>query len=354
MTVLNPPIAVQSRTDSNADDFRGALMAGMVSAGPGATLTKPRGGVIPGWGNELSVAQQAAPNMSVLVGEGVVTIPAPTNGHGGWYVINDAALTVTISASNATNPRTDLIIARVGDPQYYTGGDGLASIKVITGTAGSGAPVPTVPVADGAYVVLARVAVAATVTTITSANITLNTNTSRPYTVAVGGILPVANAAARTALVPFEGMTVHQIDTKEQWIYAGGAWQGNGGAGAWTVYSPTLRSYTTAPSGNYVIDARYKQMGKHIDIDVSITGGTTATWGTGGGGIVGLLPVAQRRAFGHMLFTVEIVTSGTPDVSNYYASPSSTWHDVASSGSGITGAFPATTIYLIRATYEAA
>lgn len=222
MTVLNPPMMVAGRTDHNADDFRGALAASMV--GQGSTNLLPRAGILPGWGAELSVAQ-STPNMSVNVGSGKCFIPAPTNGHGGWYCVNDSTLNLIVAASNATNPRIDLVIARIADPQYYAGGDGLAAIKVITGVAAASPLVPTVPTAEGAYITLAQIAVAANATSIVNTNITLNTSTSRPYTVGLGGVLPVPTAAARTALTPWNGLVVEQLDTGSLWVYTLGAWQ---------------------------------------------------------------------------------------------------------------------------------
>lgn len=225
MTVMNPPVAVQaSGATNNADDLRAALMAGMLGLGPGQN-PRPRQGIIPGYGKELSVAASGTPAMNVVVGSGALVVPAGQNGHGGWFVINDGDLTLTIAASSATNPRTDLVIGRVADPQYTASGDGLAAIKVVTGTAGAGAPVPTVPSTDGPYQVLGQVAVAANAATVTNANITLNTSASRPFTVAAGGVLPVANAAARTALTPYLGQHVIEADTKREYVWDGTSWR---------------------------------------------------------------------------------------------------------------------------------
>lgn len=239
MTVLNPPVAVQTRTDTNADDFRGALLAGMTAASAGSLL--PRAGVLSGWGGELAVSQRAAgANMSVDVAAGKAVVPAPTAGHGGWYVINDALLNLTIAAAHATLARTDLIIARVADPQYHVGGDGAASVKVVTGTAGGG--VPSVPVADGAYVVIAQVAVAAAVASIVNANITLNTDATVPRAVGLGGVLPVANAAARPS-TPYRGQYIYQLDVNLPFFWNGTSWmQVVGASTTETLTNKTLSS----------------------------------------------------------------------------------------------------------------
>lgn len=166
MAVLNPPLAVQSRTDTNADDHRRSLTADLTH---GAATLVPLAGVMPGVGGELVVA--AGAGLSVTVASGIAVLPAPTPGHGGWHAVNDGTLSLSLAASNATNPRIDLVIVRVADPTYYAGGDGLAAIRVVTGIAAPSPAVPPVPSTDGAYLVLGQVYVAAGATTISSANV---------------------------------------------------------------------------------------------------------------------------------------------------------------------------------------
>jgi len=225
MAVLNPPIAIQSRADHNADDLRGALGAAWTSAGN--TLT--RGGILPGSGannDALTVAAAAPAAMSVVVSPGSVFIPAPTAGHGGYVVTNDAALTLPIAAAHATLPRTDRVIARVADPQYWAGGDGLAAIKVITGTPNVGAPVPDIPALEGGYYELARVNVTAGLAAVVAANVLYGTAASgRALTVAAGGILPVYDDGQRLALPnPYPGLVVHVRTLNALWLYSATGW----------------------------------------------------------------------------------------------------------------------------------
>jgi hypothetical protein len=217
--------------------------------------------------------------------------------------------------------------------------------------------VPAVPVADGSYVVLAQVAVAALAASITNANITLNTSATRAYTVALGGTLPVANAAARTALPTNYPGLVRQLDTGEIWQLVSGVW-GRVLGGAWQTYSPTLRSYGgDAAIGNATIDARYMQTGKtvHVDFLLTTTGANTATWGTGGGGITGLLPVTPRRtSTEQMELVLRSITSGA-DTARYSLNHQTTFHDiVASGGGGVTGNLGNSNQYRVKHTYEAA
>jgi hypothetical protein len=222
MTVMNPPIMVQGRADHNADDLRSAFGALLTPQGAGQSL-RPRSGITPGAGDELAVSAAAPADMSVVVGSGIVVIPAPQDGHGSWSVVNDADLSLTIAPSDPTNPRSDLVIARVADAQYTAGGDDAADIRVVTGVAGPGAPAPAVPATEGEYVVLAQVAVGANVASITAGDITLNTSASRPYTVAAGGVLPVPNAAARPAN-PYVGQAIWQTDLGLLHVWNGNSW----------------------------------------------------------------------------------------------------------------------------------
>lgn len=124
---------------------------------------------------------------------------------------------------------------------------------------------------------------------------------------------------------------------------------------AWVPYFPTLRSYGgDATIGNGVIDARYTAVGKSISIEVVILGGTTATWGTGGGGIAGLLPVPSRQSFTYMDFFAMQVNVGAGTSTVLVANAITTWHDLNDvGGAGRLGAFPVTVAYIVRATYEA-
>ena len=220
-TVMNPPIMLQGRGDHNADDMRAAVMGGMLP--DGMTV---RQGIVPGWGDELSVEPNSPAAMEVVVGAGVIDLPAPQDGHGGWRLVNASSLVLTIGPSDPINPRTDLVVARVADSQYVAGADDAADILVIEGTAGAGAPVPTIPSTEGTYQVLAQVAVAASASSIVSADITLNTPTERPYTAAAGGILQVQNATQRNALPPGSVRWVLQLDTGTLYRWDGASWTG--------------------------------------------------------------------------------------------------------------------------------
>lgn len=154
MTVISVPLWLQGGTYA-ADDDRALLRA----------LVKAAGVVVAG--TDLLVTQNGTPNMSVNVNSGRAFVQR-TSATDFYLVENDALFNLTISAADPTNPRRDLIVARVYDAAF-SGALNQATVEVVTGTP-AGSPVdPTVP--SNSYV-LARVAVAAAAASVVTANIT--------------------------------------------------------------------------------------------------------------------------------------------------------------------------------------
>ena len=174
---LESPAYVISAASHSAALFRQTAQAGLVSTGV----------VGPG---SLAVSANGTPNMSVNVAAGIVWCPGtlgatagmPTNlgaqtayglpstftAQGSYCAYNDGTVNLPIAAADPINPRIDLICASVQDAQY-AGSNNQALLQVVTGTA---APSPSAPSAPASTEVLAQVAVAAGVTSITSGNIT--------------------------------------------------------------------------------------------------------------------------------------------------------------------------------------
>ena len=107
--------------------------------------------------------------MTVSVASGWAAILGTYQTNMGTYMAyNDAAATATITTADATNPRIDLVCITVNDAAY-SGSLNSVAINVVAGTpAGS----PTVPSTPTNSIALARIAVAAGATSITSGNIT--------------------------------------------------------------------------------------------------------------------------------------------------------------------------------------
>lgn len=151
---------------------------------------------------------------------------------GGVYVqTNDATIDINVIDTyppDASNSRRDLVIIHQNDIGFGDA-DSLMRVRYVTGTPGSGAD-PSLA-AYPEYRTLARVTVPPGATTIASADITDLRNTAGGgiFTVASGGILPIASTGERAAIAaPYEGMTIYRTDRDWIEIYDGAAWRVQG------------------------------------------------------------------------------------------------------------------------------
>jgi hypothetical protein len=152
-----------------------------------------RGGVLVNTTTPLVVS--AASGMNVTVGKGGAVIPSASGAtDGGYRAQNSAAQTLTVAASDPTNPRIDIAVIQILATSPPT-----AAVSLITGTA---APSPSAPATPSNAILLAQIAVGAGVTSITAGNIT----DKRLFTSASGGIIPVAAASAPTG---YTGNYIH-------------------------------------------------------------------------------------------------------------------------------------------------
>lgn len=219
------------------------------------SLAGARGGVIPTTATftDLKVTQRGAgANMSVDVAEGSVLVAGTESTYQGVYHgENQGVQNVTITAANATNPRRDLIVARIKDSEYGVAVTDVFSIEAVDGTPAGSPADPTVP--DNC-VVLARVAVAANATSITNANITdlrdgyaavtgSSTIGNQVKAVAAGGIVPCQSTFRPTKGL-YEGLTAFDTDVDRAVIYNGSAWVGLG-----AMTAPPPQFFTGSVSG---------------------------------------------------------------------------------------------------------
>ena len=216
MAVINPPAYIQANTVNHpARNFRIGIGAPWMTTGG---LNIPRSGVVAGRGGELSVGQTGGGAMSVTVQPGVAVINTGSfsNHHGAWIAGTDStALVVTIATADTTNPRIDIIVAKVEDAEY-TGSVNTWSIVAVTGTP-AGSPSP--PAAPNNSITLAEVSVPANDTSITTGQIT----DKRPFAVGVGGVLPVLSTGRPTS--PQKGQPIFETDTSKVYFYDGTTWQ---------------------------------------------------------------------------------------------------------------------------------
>lgn len=198
MTVRNPAWlqAVSAAVSAEEDRLaRTATLAG------GAGLLKARSGVRSSL--DFVTTQHGTPNMSVDVAKGQAIVEGHATNQGAYVVTTDASITLTVSAANATNPRNDIVYVRVQD-QDYGGSVDSAAVELATGTP---AVTPSDPSIPNDCLAIARVRVDANVTSIVNAKIT----DIRPYTAALGGLIPVVSSARPST--PWSGMGLVETDT---------------------------------------------------------------------------------------------------------------------------------------------
>jgi hypothetical protein len=213
MTVLKPLfVGALSHPER---DVRLGLLAAM--GAPTATLSRP-GGVVPGFGGELTVTQSASPALTVQVASGAVVVPgtvSPTQGS--YMVVNDAPVTLSFASAHASLPRVDLVVARVKDDDY---GDPLVNaggyLEVVTGTANA---VRTAPAVPANAVRLFEVDIAA----LSTAILTSHCVDVRAWSVAVGGTHR-CKAGTRPGS-PHKGMKIFEEDTGLELVWTGSLWR---------------------------------------------------------------------------------------------------------------------------------
>lgn len=219
MTILNPPGWIQALSTHTAAQLRTYLAALQAGGFPDNTSLRARGGVHPTIGTQFAVTQAGSPNMTVLVAAGAASIPGSlSSSQGNYFVVNDASVTLSISAAHATLARIDIVVVNVRDAQY-SGADNDAQLQVITGTPASS---PVAPTAPDNSITLAQVAVAALATTITTANIT----DTRRYMSAVGGVINATNEAARPTSSEIQaGQLVYSNSNSKLFLWNGTSYQ---------------------------------------------------------------------------------------------------------------------------------
>jgi hypothetical protein len=219
MAERNKPWAIDGNTHPGQDIriASGAMLgcdqtvtfAGGVPAS-GGLLVDPGHGVC-GFG-DLKVTQNGSPNMSVNIAAGTALIRGTQSALQGVYsVANDATDNVTIAASNPTNPRRDLIIAQVRDNAFDAGGINDFRITVVTGTPAASPVDPSLTSFPNALV-LARVTVAAAVTSIVNGNITDLRSIAAPWANGRGGIdrksITANQGSIGTSLTDVTGLSI--------------------------------------------------------------------------------------------------------------------------------------------------
>lgn len=216
--MVDTPLWLRESTPGSGTPSASAAMLRRAFAVPmmyDGRLVGARQGVRPGGVSALVTLAGSTITVNPMVGlvdPGLSSTSGPY-----WFVVPSAEnpLNGPLQAADATNPRIDIVVARVYDDDEDASGLRLGRTEYIAGTA---APAPSAPAIPSGAFRLATINVPASGGG--SAAVTVDC----PYTVAAGGILPVRTQAARDALHPYSGMVVWRID--KGWLeqYTGTRW----------------------------------------------------------------------------------------------------------------------------------
>lgn len=203
----------------NVVDAEDARLATAALAAPGRTPAQSRTGLRPAPGDPGLVRATATPSGNVTVQPFQAVIQGTRHAAAGAYLATldeQKTLDVLKVPAHGSYSRHDLVVARQTDAQY---GDTTSkfTVEVIPGTAASP---PSDPPATGDVLKLARITVRANTSTVTGGDIT----DLRPYTCAVGGILPVRTAADRP-IDAYPGLYVHRLDIGKLEFWNGSGWK---------------------------------------------------------------------------------------------------------------------------------
>jgi len=227
-----------------------------------------RGGVMVNEATPLVVA--ASSGMNITVAKGAAVIPSASGATDGAYrVQNSASQTLTVAASDPTNPRIDIVVVQILATSPPTG-----AVSIITGTA---APSPSAPATPSNAILLAQIAVAAGVSSIVAGNI----SDRRLFTTAAGGIYPVAAASAPAG---YAGMYIHDYTTDSLRQNAGG-----GVVQAHVLpFTPVISVVTvgpTLPSTGATVTIATASITTDGSTDIEIYAKWTAITSSGGNGV---------------------------------------------------------------------
>lgn len=182
----------------------------------GPSTIGPKSGCAP---NSYNVTQNGGGNMSVNVSPGLALVNGTEAfAQGGYWVINDATVNLTVTASSSSANRTDSVYLAIQD-DFYSGATHTAILAVAAGNPATPTTPPTLPA--NAFEVY-RITVRQNTTSI----LTTDLSDRRPWISALGGI-----SAPRSFETALNG--THDGDFRydqttgrlDRWDTATSAWQ---------------------------------------------------------------------------------------------------------------------------------
>jgi hypothetical protein len=142
--------------------------------------------------------------------------PTAAGTQGAGYLCAIPATALTVTAADGSNPRKDIVVGRMRDNTEDSSGFIVDEVYLITGTPAS---IPVAPSTPAGQLYLGTIDVPVS----GGGNPTLTYNPT--FTVAIGGILPVADNAGLPTIVRREGMYADQADTNTLMRWSGSAWE---------------------------------------------------------------------------------------------------------------------------------
>lgn len=241
-----------------------------------ASALAARSGVLSG----LAVTARATPDMSVDVAAGQCAVTVTETSPGGAALCaNDATVTRQIEAASATNPRIDLIVARVF-AEVTAQAERRWALEVVTGTPAASPVAPSLPPNS---LLLRSVTVPANASAITEADLS---PTLPARTTALGGIVP--SLTADDVVGQYVGQYRDRTDTGATERWTGTEWRrvagpaqrvlnaGQGSSFDFTTYGThTVYSFTMPVAGKVRFHATVRML-------VSANSGGTADLRVGG------------------------------------------------------------------------
>jgi hypothetical protein len=228
-----------------AKAFRNATAAGLglpmtTHANAVAATTRGGGHGVVGDGDML-VTTTTGLGYSVAAGRAYV-VGSFAIAQGTYNVYNDAAVTGTLAARDATNPRISLICVRVRDTDTdATGAEDVGIIEVV-GTPAATPAVPSIASSLGSLLVLSQVTVPS------SANGGAPTFSDvRPFATGLGGIIRCKATTRPTAAALYTGLRIYETDTGFEYMWTGGSWRLMSPT-SWTAQSNFSMSTASVPT----------------------------------------------------------------------------------------------------------
>lgn len=259
-----------------------------IGSGAASDPVTPRGGVYVTsstagavYQDLLPTASAAAGTLQVLINPGGGCIPR--SGQAGYDFVNQTQKTVTLTASNATNPRIDRISARIYD---LAQGDTVPGTLPTTGgvqlevTDGTPAGSPVAPALPANSIAIATVLVPANAVNSSSLTVTdVRTSTGLP-----GAYRQVLPGESFTSISGTASPTGFMVGERLNSSFGDYIWNGT----AWTpVQSTAVLGYTpvfTFSGGGlgtgFTTVGHFSYSGRMVNVMAGLTGGTGTSLGT--------------------------------------------------------------------------